>query len=125
MALLTSLSLVACNDDEAPSPSALRAQISRDLPYVLGQAQQALDTSTASLPTIPSQLSSQVGALAMAALKFRALAPALDRGKQQTQHLVDPPATGTFDPAATAQWLNDNLFTDANHLGGGVYRRRG
>ncbi len=108
--------LVACDGDDAPTPSEIRARIAQDVPHILGESQSASESTSASLPAIPPQIDL---ALRVAALRYPQLAPVVNR----SAHLApeDPIEEEGFDPDEAAAWLNDNIFTDANHVGGGVF----
>jgi len=115
--LLLSAFLFACNPP--PSPSEVRAHINDDLGYVLHQGKDASDGSTANLPSsaafgMLTQTLDSTGAAA------RMLAPISRVVASKTAPSVD--GSTSFDPDAITKKLNDELFTDANYLGDGVYQ---
>src|SRR5258706_14879128 len=92
------LPLFACSSD-APMPNEVRAAISGDLGNVLHATKAATDGNTANLPgaAVLGFVQGRVGGMTM-------------------------PTTSNFDPDAVGTGLTDNVFTDANFLGDGVYR---
>ncbi|MBA3396306.1 MAG: hypothetical protein H0T89_26990 [Deltaproteobacteria bacterium] len=143
---IASLGLVGCGSD-APPPSEVRARIATDLVHVLGEAEAA----TAGGDALPSQaaftlvdralggpLASAFGNDASSGTAFLvqsqltrlagAIAPRGDLRASRERAVGELAADETdettidFDGEAAAQWLNDNLFTDANHAGDGIYR---
>ncbi|MGE5182370.1 MAG: hypothetical protein ACM31C_09930 [Acidobacteriota bacterium] len=116
------MTLAACGTS-APPPSTVRARIASDLGNVLHETKAASDATTTNLPTgSGAQLlnlglgSSTAGARVGAALASieQRFAPRTTRQSKLT--------TSGFDPDATIQWLNDNIFTDANNRGDGIYQ---
>ncbi len=103
---LLSTALLACSD-APPPPSDVRSRISDDLRHVLTEGKAAFDGSTAQLPTgaafgLATQLLGTSGTTA----RFLALDPS-DEG---------------FEIDDIVQTLNEQLFTDANYLGNGIYK---
>jgi hypothetical protein len=113
---LLSTSLVACGDD-APAPSDVRAAISSDLRHVLTEGKAASDGSTADLPSA-SVLGFATGALEQSG--FTRVLPETIKEPKNRQAFVD--GEGELDPNELINMLNNKLFTDANHVGDGVYR---
>ncbi len=116
---LISTALVACSGD-APAPSDVRARIADDLHHVLTEGKAAIDGSTANLPTgsafgFATTALDSAGAARLAAPVAR-LFEAKDR-----RLAVDGEDTADFDPDAIIDTLNQELFTDANYLGDGIY----
>jgi hypothetical protein len=115
---LLSTALIACSDDP-PSPSDVRARIATDLHYVLTEGKTAMDGSTASMPT------GAAFGFATATLEQARLAAPLSRlfvtAKDRNLSLDGDEETD-FDPDAIVDFLNQELFTDANHIGNGIYR---
>lgn len=111
---LLSVGLVACGDP--PAPSEVRSRISSDLGYIIQQTGAATDGTTADMPGLASFdfLSSALGnALSTTdAATGSAFAPLVRKG------LVD---SSDFDSQAIIDQLNSTIFTDANHVGDGVY----
>lgn len=138
--------LVGCGSD-APPPSEVRARIATDLVHVLGEAEaataggDALPSPTAASlvdRALGGPLASALGNEASSGTAFLvqsqltrlagAIAPRADLRASRDRASGELAADETgdeaidFDGEAAAQWLNDNLFTDANHAGDGVYR---
>ena len=118
--LLSSLAVLGCTDDP-PTPTELRGNISSDLGNVLREANAAFTGSTDALPgSVPlAMVDRALGANPGLGLGLRAM----------TAQLVAPrtgagPADGTaaIDTDAQIAYLNDKLFTDANHVGDGIYQ---
>lgn len=127
---LLSTALFACGDDAAPSPSAVRTQLDTDLRHVLTEAKAASDASTKDLPT-GSALSLATGAMRTSGIA-RVL-PGIERieladraggfaAGAASADDADEDTDAAFDPDAIVDMLNEKLFTDANHLGDGIYR---
>lgn len=117
--------LGACSGDDAktPTPTEVRAAIDSDLTHVVREAKAAFDGTSKSLPAMPGSVDV---ATAMVKLRYPKLAAALT----PATHLRARPDTGSgsgsgsgddFDPEAAANWLNENLFTDANEVEPGIY----
>lgn len=100
---LLSLLLVAACGSDAPSTSTVRAKLGTDLGNVLHNSKDASDGATANLP----------GAAASSFLNL---------GLGSVMSTANVGATSSFDPDATIQWLDDNIFTDANKVDDGIYR---
>ena len=121
LSLLTT-TLIACGG-EPPSPSEVRSRIAQDLHYVLTEGKSAVDGSTAELPTgtafgFATRVATESGAGARLIDPMRRLfIPAKDRNAN-----LDGEEETDFDPDAIIDTLNNELFTDANHLGDGVYQ---
>jgi len=115
---LLATSLVACGTDP-PTPSEVRARVASDLGNVLHETKTAYDASTVNLPQPPSALIG--GALDSTGTAAR-VAEVLRIPRASRTVALDAPADGSFDPDAAIKWLNDNLFTDANYLGDGIYK---
>lgn len=115
---LLSTTLVACGGD-SPPPSDVRARIGEDLRYVLTEGKTAMDGSTESLP------SGAAFGFATRTLEQARLAQPLGRLFQSAKDRnlsLDGDEDDDFDPDAIVDMLNNELFTDANHLGNGVYQ---
>jgi hypothetical protein len=114
---LLSTALVACSDDPPPT-SEVRTRIGDDLRYILTEGKAAMDGSTAELPS-GAMLGLATRTIDQARLTqplSNLFASAKDRNLS-----LDGEETG-FDPDAIVDKLNNELFTDANYLGNGVYR---
>ena len=111
--------LIGCGGSDAPPPSEVRTRIATDLVAVADQA-EASTADGASLPDT-TQFSLVQAALGR---PFDALLGSDTEIAARMAGLL--PADGDeedpFDGAEAAQWLNDNIFTDANHQGGGIYK---
>lgn len=124
---ILSTSLLACGSDEPPTPTEVRSSL-QDLAHVLREGQAATD-ATASLPsggafgfaTIALGGSDGAAVRALAPLSRRiterVAAPSRDR-----QANFDENEDGSIDTDAIVDELEQELFTDANYLGNGVYR---
>jgi hypothetical protein len=114
------VALAACGSTP-PSTATVRAKLTSDLGNVLHNAKDASDGSTANLPggTAFSLASTAFGSATSSA-----------RILQPLQRFVAPSASGNqnvtpasnFDPDAIIQWLDDNIFVDANKVEDGIYR---
>jgi hypothetical protein len=112
--VLLPLTLLACSDSP-PTPAEVRSAISSDLGHVLGQSGAALAGAPDALP------STAAVAMVQRLLGSPALAPV----QAMTAHLVERAGAGpalAIDADAQTRYLNDQLFTDANHLGDGVFQ---
>src|SRR5687768_16024609 len=127
---LLSAGLFGC-DDPPPPPSEVRSRLSDDLGHVLREAAAAGEGTSAALPGAAS-FSMMERALGQSSsgtssTPFRIASDFVQRftGRTATtrQGLLpeDPPAEG-FDTDAIIAELNTTIFTDANHLGDGVYQ---
>ncbi len=113
---LLSVGLIACSDDP-PAPSEVRSRIATDLKNVIDQTVAAADGTTADMPGMAS---------------FDFLSRALGGFGSSSE---DPPPTpdffapmrkslhegDDFDSQEIIDQLNTTIFTDANHVGGGIY----
>ena len=131
---LVSVVLVGCGGAEPPPPDEVRARIANDLVAVLDGA-EAATADGASLPDTSSfalvenalgrpfdTMLSDDGDLALqirpALSKLSAaLTPARTTGTRLPNDETEEGPAG----AEAAQWLNENIFTDANHTGDGIY----
>jgi hypothetical protein len=118
--LLLTLALAACGDDP-PSPAEVRTAIHDDLGHILTEGKAASDASTANLPSTAAFSLATVDPTGGAA---RVLAPLTDRitTAVKNRQSVTGDTVTMFDPDAITKTLEDELFTDANYLGDGVYR---
>lgn len=114
-------SLAACGGggDDAPAPAALRSQLSADLGNVLRESSTAFADGTADLP-LASTLSivdSVLGTKVSETLPFASTTRTLARltGSRAAEGT-------TLDADASVDFLNNTLFTDANHVGDGIYK---
>ena len=118
-AAVLSLAALGCTDDP-PTPTEVRSQISSDLGNVLHETNAAFSGSTASLPggAALAMVDQMLGTSTPASLRARQLiAPFVAGGSN-----ADPPGNDLIDADASVSYLNDQLFTDANHLGNGIYQ---
>ncbi|MBA3501839.1 MAG: hypothetical protein M4D80_23560 [Myxococcota bacterium] len=102
--------LAACGSD-APSPDEVRARIATDLVAVANTA-EASRADGASLPD-----STQFAVFQSTFSQLSSRIPT----QMFTEDLPDMEMNDPFDGAAAAKWLNENLFTNANHAGDGIY----
>jgi hypothetical protein len=101
--------LAACGSD-APSPDEVRTRIATDLVAVANAA----DASRAEGASLPDTTQFAVFQSAFSQLTSSIPTPI-------SEELPEMEMTDLFDGAAAAKWLNENLFTNANHAGDGVY----
>src|SRR5688500_4016903 len=104
--------LAACSGNDAPPPNDVRAQIAEDLVAVV----DAAEASTADGQSLPdttqfSLLESAIGG------SFEGLLPVSTSTTISSLRARFAPEDETeedpFDGEEAAQWLNDNIFTDA------------
>ncbi|HWU89634.1 MAG TPA: hypothetical protein VN253_20370 [Kofleriaceae bacterium] len=113
------LGVAACADDPPP-PDEVRARISTDLAHVLREGSAAIAGGTEGLPgaAASGMLDRVLGTDSGISPRLRtALTSLTARGVRGVR-----PADGPYDPDAGIAFLNDKLFTDANHLGDGIYQ---
>src|SRR5262245_38424637 len=104
----------ACHDDP-PSPSEVRRHITDDLGNVLRETKAAIDGTT-----LPTGASLNVLSTAWST---PALSTQMARILPATRPVIAAdPGTSGFDPDKIIDRLNNELFTDDNSLGGGVFR---
>lgn len=115
----SSLAVTGCTDDP-PTPTEVRSQISGDLGNVLHETNAAFAGGTASLPGTAAlaMVDRVLGTSSSASLRVHQIAAPFLAGDPA----VDPPASDLVDADAQISYLNDQLFTDANHVGSGVYQ---
>jgi len=116
LSLLTAV-LVGCTN--APPPDEVRARIAEDLGNVLHEGKAASDGSTASLPS-GTAFGLLTASVDQSGTTARLLAPL--REIATTKGVMNADGDSGFDPDAIIKMLNEELFTDANYLGGGVYK---
>lgn len=123
---LLSLGLIGCGPD-APAPSEVRSRLASDLGNVLGQTAAASDGTTTAMPGgtalgfMERAFGQSGGAIAVRTVTD--LATRLSGGtaaRPTTSSLDEEAGTGLDTDAIIAQ-LNETIFTDANHVGDGVY----
>lgn len=118
--------LLGC-DNDAPPPSEVRSRLSDDLGHVLREAAAAGEGTAASLPGAAS-FSIMEKALGQGGTSttFRVARDLAARfaGTTTARHGLLPadPVEGGLDTDAMIEELNTTIFTDANHLGDGVYQ---
>lgn len=104
--------LIAGCGADPPSPAEVRASISSDLGRILNQTDAAITEAGITQAAIARSVSAALSFLAVADPIARAVALAT----------TDVSYLEARDPDAIVAWLNDQLFTDANYIGGGIYR---
>lgn len=112
---LLSLGLVACGDP--PAPSEVRSRITSDLGYIIDQTAAAADGTTAEMPGLASFdfLSNALGG-------FLSSSDSASTGSAFVGRMRHGLVDGEdFDSQAIIDQLNTTIFTDANHVGDGVY----
>jgi len=117
---IVSLLLLAACGSTPPSTATVRSKLGSDLANVLHNAKSASDGSTANLPggTASSFIDLGLGSVSSSArlAPLQKLLAPKSAGSQLTGD------TSSFDPDAITQWLEDNIFTDANKIDDGIYR---
>lgn len=120
---LLSTSLIACGGDEPPAPSEVRAALRDDLARILRESQAA---SEVNLPTGAAFGFATFALGGTDSAAFRTLAPLrslIDRPSEKSDvaFLDEEEETG-LDTDAIVEQLEQEVFTDANYLGNGIYR---
>jgi hypothetical protein len=116
---LSSLAVLGCGDDP-PTPAEVRARISSDLGNTLREANAAFTGSTDALPgsAALAMVDRVLGTDTEIALPVRSMTARLVARPSGAAPADDPNA---IDVDAQLAYLNDKLFTDANHVGEGVF----
>src|SRR5690349_14595982 len=109
--LLFLLLVSGCSSD-APSPDEVRARLAKDL-VTVGDAAELSRANGASLPD-----TTQFSLVASALGHLTAEVPTFGL-EDEVPTMDEMMNTGGAD---AAKWLNENIFTNANHAGGGVYK---
>lgn len=121
---LLSAGLVACGGDPPP-PSDVRARLTADLGHVLREAVAATDGATATLPG-GSSFGLLERALGQGGSSGSSLPPMFrelsQRFTRSGTHTSFAPGDTGIDTDALVAELNEKIFTDANHLGDGIYK---
>jgi hypothetical protein len=119
LSLFSSFAVLGCNNDP-PTPTEVRERISSDLGNVLREANAAITGGTEAIP----------GAAALAVVDRvlgsdpqigPSLRTATERMAARASAAPDD-ASYEIDVDALITRLNDKLFTDANHIGDGIYQ---
>lgn len=116
--LFSAFTALACNDDP-PTPTEVRERISSDLGNVLREANAAISGGTQAIP----------GAAALAVVdRVLGSDPQIGPSLRAVTERVAARASAAPDDTSAAidvdaliARLNDKLFTDANHVGDGIY----
>ena len=118
-ATLSSLAVLGCTDDP-PTPTEVRSQISSDLGNVLHETNAAFSGSTDSLPgsAALAMVDQVLGTSTTTSLRVREMAASFVAGGSN----ADPASNDLIDADAQISYLNDQLFTDANHVAPGIYQ---
>jgi hypothetical protein len=119
---LSSLVLLGCTDDPPPTPTEVRSQISSDLANVLHEANAAFAGSQDVVPgsTAVAVVDRVLGTDTALGARVRAIMPpVVARGADAAPA---PSDDDLIDAQAAISYLDDQLFTDANHVGNGVYQ---
>lgn len=119
------LGLVACSDDP-PAPDEVRTRISTDLASVLREANAAYEGGTEGMPgaAASAAVDRMLGSSSALALRVHGAAARLASGASGVRsgaRLVAP-EDAPYSPDAQIAYLNEKLFTDANHVGEGIYQ---
>ena len=123
---LSSLVLLGCTDDPPPTPTEVRSQISSDLTNVLHETNAAFAGSQGTVPgstavaVVDRVLGTALGTDTALGAQVRAImAPVAARSADA----APAPSDGDLiDAQAAISYLDEQLFTDANHVGNGVYQ---
>ncbi len=120
VSILAGLGLAACND-APPAPDEVRARIGADLAGVLREASAAYERGTEGLPGAAAiaVVDRVLGDDSSIALRVRGAVAGLlaPRAAGGARPFEEP---SSFDDEIAL--LNEKLFTDANHLGDGIYQ---
>ena len=118
---LSSLALVGCSEDPPPTPTEVRSQISSDLGNVLREANASFAGSSGALPGTSAMaiVDRAIGTDTVLGARVHSMAAAVAARSSDAA-----PAAGSdlVDVDAELSYLDDKLFTDANHVGSGVYQ---
>jgi hypothetical protein len=122
LSLVSSLAALGCGDDP-PTPTELRGKISSDLGSVLREADAAFTGGTDALPGAAAlaMVDRVLGTDTQLGLQLRSLTAPL-AARSAAVRPADGTPTPTIDADAQVAYLNDKLFTDANHVGDGIYQ---
>lgn len=117
---LSAVAALGCHDDP-PTPTEVRGSITGDLGNVLRETSAAIDGSSGALPgsTALSMIDRILGSDSPISAPLQGMTARL------VEHaaVADPGTSGAaIDADAQVAYLNDKLFTDANHVGDGVYQ---
>jgi hypothetical protein len=120
LSLVSSLGATACND-APPTPTEVRSKISSDLGNVLREADAAITGSTDAVPgaSVVTLANRLLGTTAPIAVPLRAMTTRL---AARVSAAAPADAAPAIDTDALVAYLDDKLFTDANHVGDGVYQ---
>jgi len=122
---LLSAGLFGC--DDTPAPSEVRSRVSDDLGHILREAAAAGEGTAEAMPGAASfsLMEKALGQGASSSSSFRVardLAQRFGRSPVLRQGLLPSDPVDGFDTDAIITQLNQTIFTDANHLGDGVYQ---
>lgn len=125
------LALVGCGND-TPTPTEVRTAITGDLGFVLREASAAAEAgdvmpSGAAFDTLARMVGGGAGTSFLPRVSSKLagiVAPRSDERARGKRGLALPLQDGAeaFDSDEITNKLNTELFTDANHLGNGLYR---
>jgi hypothetical protein len=122
LSALPSLLVAGCTDDPPPTPTEVRSQITRDLGNVLHEANASFAGSNGAVPgsTAMAVVDRALGT-GRALAPVRAILAPVARGNADAAP-GDASGTDLIDADAGIRYLDDQLFTDANHVGNGIYQ---
>lgn len=120
VSILAGLGLAACGEDP-PAPDEVRARLGTDLASVLREANAAYVGGTEEMPgaAAGALFERMLGGESELELRVRGAVARLAPGGARAGGLR--PADAPYDPDEDIAFLSEQLFTDANHLGDGVY----
>ncbi len=118
--------LIGC-DPDAPPPSEVRSRLADDLGHVLREAAAAGEGTASAMPGAASfSVMERALGQGSSSTSFRVARDLVAKlsGTTATRHGLLPadPVDGGIDTDAIVEELNTTIFTDANHLGDGVYQ---
>ena len=123
---LLSLGLIGCGD--APEPTEVRSRLSTELARILRETHAAQQGATAELPGLGAfgMLESALGQSSESSTSFRVMQDLTRRitgTATAPRHGLAPadPVEDELDTDAMVDYLNTTIFTDANHVGDGIY----
>lgn len=124
-----SLGLVGCSDDP-PTPAEVREKIATDLAFVITETDAAGQGTADAMPSeagmsMIDRMLAQSDTEIAARMRAKMTAVVVERElKDAIARLANPEdPVDEADPAAElVSFLNEEIFTDANHVGAGVYK---
>lgn len=119
---LVALTALAACGEEPPSPTEVRSAINSDLSRVLTEAKAASDGTANKLPQTTLFQSFFANEAPTLPPRFQNLADKIDANRIVMRAAGDGNEEEAFDPDELTKFLEEKVFTDANHLGDGIYK---